>query len=235
MPFQEIHTASTVDQIIDQIITVIRSDGLAIGEKLPSERQLAEVLGVSRSTLREAITTLSALGVLEIKPGKGTFVRATNISGSLASKVIKLMAAESSPLLALEMRTIIEPGIAAMVAEKRDEACLEELEKLLQITQEKAAKNEPYFEDDRAFHMTLARATGNFLIEHSLATSLSIWFGDYWESEAPNVAMSAPGNLQKYHDIHLRIYEAIKAGNAGRAYDEMVAHFVAIKEDFLRL
>lgn len=193
------------------------------------------MLAVSRSTLREAITTLSVLGVLEIKPGKGTFVQSTNISRSLASKMIKLMSADLSPLLALEMRTIIEPGIAAMVAEKRDETCLEKIKKVLEITKEKTAKNEPYFEDDIAFHMTLARATGNLLIEHSLATSLSIWFGDYWENEAPIIAMSAPGNLQKYHDIHFRIYEAIKAGNATKAHDEMAVHFLEIKEDFLRL
>ncbi len=235
MSFKRIQTTSTVDEIIEQIISVIRSDGLAIGDQLPSERQLSEILGVSRSTLREAITTLSTLGVLEILPGKGTFVRATDFNANLASKMVKLMSSKESPLLAIELRTILEPGIAALVAQKRDEACLGEMERLLKITEKKAARNEDYFEEDKAFHMILGHATGNTLIEHTLSTSLSIWFGDYWGNEAAHVAISVPGNLQKYHDIHVRIYEAIKEGNAIKAHEEMEVHFEELKEDLLRL
>jgi GntR family transcriptional regulator, transcriptional repressor for pyruvate dehydrogenase complex len=235
LSFDKIQTTSTVDQIIEHILTVIRSGDLAVGDQLPSERQLADMLGVSRSTLREAITTLSTIGVLEILRGKGTFVRATDISETLASKVVNLMSTEESPLQALEVRILLEPGIAALAAERCSNEHLREMEKSLKRIEERVAQNELYFDADMDFHMAIARAAGNPLIERALAPSQAIWFTDSdWNKRSASITMSNPKLLQKYHDIHMLLYQAIKNGDAKRAYDEMDRHCQEIREDFLR-
>ena len=233
MEFKKIDTVLTVDKIIEQMLMVIRSDEMGIGDKLPSERHLAEMMGVSRSTLREAITTLSQIGILEIQTGKGTFIRSTDISGSFTSKVIKLVSPDINTLLALEMRTILEPGIAALVAEKRDDDFIARTEKLLHEEYITIEQTDRHLELDKEFHLSLAKATGNILIEHSLATALAIWFDDYWDKEVSRVTLAFPENKKKYFSMHQKIFDAIKDKDPKRAYREMENHFANVKRDVL--
>lgn len=230
MTFSQIHPVSTVDQIIEQVLDVIRSENIQVGDKLPSERDLAKTLGVSRPTLREAIVTLTAIGVLEIRRGVGTFVAATDFSGSLGFKLGEIMGAGVNPFDALELRVLLEPGIAALAAERADQKLIRKLEENLEKTREKSKQDETYFDEDHDFHLTIVRAINNPLVEHALETALDIWFSDWGESA--HATMSIPGTPGKYHSIHEKVVSAIKASDPDLAYKEMTEHFNVVRQDF---
>lgn len=232
MTFKQIQPVSAVDQIIEQVLNVIRSENIQAGDKLPSERELAKTLGVSRPTLREAVVTLATIGVLEIRRGIGTFVAATDFSGTLGIKLAEIMGAKVNPFDALELRVLLEPGVAALAAERGDKELIKKLERNLEVTREKSARDEVYFEEDHDFHLSIVHAINNSLVEHALGTALEVWFSDW--GDTAHTTMSVPGTPQKYHLIHERIVDAIKASDPERAYREMEEHFRVVRQDFLR-
>lgn len=232
MAFQQIRPVSTVDQIIDQLLDVIRSDDLQVGDKLPSERELAKILGVSRSTLREAVITLTTIGVLEIQRGVGMFVKATDVSTTLAQKMTEVLGSRENPYEALELRVLLEPGLAALAAERASEEDYEKMEASLRISEVRSRNNESYFEADYDFHLAIVQSINNTLAEHALATALNFWFSDW--GETAHGPMDDPGRLVEYHQIHEQIYQAIKDGNPDLARQHMIKHMDLIKEDFIR-
>ncbi len=82
--FKPIKTKKIYEEVVDQLKMMLTAGELKPGDKLPSERDMAESLGVSRASVREALTTLEAIGILEIKPGEGTFVKHTNDAETFA-------------------------------------------------------------------------------------------------------------------------------------------------------
>jgi len=120
MPFESIHKASAPEMVAEQIVKQLRSGELQSGTQLPPQRELAQLLGVGRSSVREAINALVVMGFLEAVQGKGTFVRDDVPMDDLS--VVSLNAAlRASPLLdLLEARELLECRSAELAAERAD-------------------------------------------------------------------------------------------------------------------
>ncbi len=120
---QPVRQTRIYTEIVDQILTLIKNGNVGDGDRLPSERQLSQRLNVSRSALREAMTALEVLGVIEIRPGVGIFIGPNQRpeDDSVVEKVSDLIT-EVGSLEVLEVRALFEPGVARLAATRRTES-----------------------------------------------------------------------------------------------------------------
>ncbi len=152
---------SALDTALHGLRALIADGALRPGDRLPSEGELCETLGVSRGSLREAIRMLAALGVLETRHGSGSYVselRAADLIGSLSLTVGLLPMAGVLELT--ELRRVLEPHAAALAAARIDAATLEELSGVLDEI-EASDDFEDHSRLDHAFHMTISEVAGN--------------------------------------------------------------------------
>ncbi|MGB5419314.1 FadR/GntR family transcriptional regulator [Algibacter sp.] len=207
-------------KIISEIRDIINYKNLEPGDRLPSERMLAEKLEVSRGSLRVAIQKLEFYGVLESIPQSGTFV--TNIGVTAINGIIKnLLRLEDPDFKSLvETRILLELKTASLAALRRTDEDLEEMSVALQAYKTKVLKNENAVQEDLLFHLAIAKASRN-----SSMNSLML--------------MITPGiitNFERYHvcddglslrgiNEHQEIFEAIKSQNSKLAREKMKRHF----------
>lgn len=160
-----IKVESPVDKIIRQLKQLISSGQLKPGDRLPAERILAERLGVGRGYVREAIMKLEFFGLLKTSPQSGTYVAGLSIKilDSLLSDVINLNKDDFGALI--EARYYMELNAVKLAAERRTDADIAELECALLDHEKKAANGLDAFEEDMIFHMKIAAATKNQVIE----------------------------------------------------------------------
>jgi GntR family transcriptional repressor for pyruvate dehydrogenase complex len=162
---QAIQVESSVDKIILQLKQLITSGQLKPGDRLPAERQLAEKLGVGRSYVREAILKLEFYGLLRTSPQSGTYVSGLSIKvlDNLISDIIKFNKDDFSALI--EARYYIELDAVRLAAERRTEQDVIELRAALEEHELKAEQNLDSFEEDMLFHIKIAEAAKNSVIE----------------------------------------------------------------------
>lgn len=149
------------ETIADDILAMITIDKkFAPGDKLPNENELSSELGVSRTTLREAIRILVAHNVLEIKRGKGTFIT-NNPNFYEHFNLSELSSIRLNIKDLYEMRLIFEPKIAYYAAKRATDKDLERIIYYGKLEEEKILKNEDRTEVEQAFHNSIAKATHN--------------------------------------------------------------------------
>jgi len=163
--FREIKLETPIDKIIRQIRSLITSGQLKAGDRLPSERKLAEKLGVSRSHIRDAIRKLEFYGILKTLPQSGTVVAGIGIIAleGLITDVLKLEDNDFSSLV--ETRVILETNATQLAAERRTSEDLIAIEKALIAYENKVKKGESAVEEDLMFHLKIAEASKNGVLK----------------------------------------------------------------------
>lgn len=164
--------------ITQRLLGYLLSGDLEPGSKIPSERQLAEGLGVGRSAVREAIKSLSLLGLLDVRQGDGTYL---SRSGSdLLPRVIEwgLLLDQSQLTDLAEARTEIEVDVAGLAAKRATEEQVDALRAKFDAMREAGEDLDAYVEADISFHLAVARASSNsilFNLVTNLRSLLSVW------------------------------------------------------------
>ncbi|MBT9596436.1 MAG: FadR family transcriptional regulator [Vitreoscilla sp.] len=210
-------------QIADQIRGLIKQGDYPVGARLPPERDLAQQLGVSRPSVREALIALEVDGSVEVRMGAGVYVcaaseRATTTSGSLGESPIELMQARSA----------LEGSIVALACGRVTPEGLDNVSKALDEMRAAIAENRSPLDDDRAFHLAIAAMTGNSVMErlvrelfderHSpISSQLSV------RSESTQTWMEA----LREHEVILR---ALEARDVLAAQTAMRSHLQASQE-----
>ncbi len=163
--FSQIVYDSPVDQIIKQIRELITSGQLKPGDRLPSERQLCEKLGVGRTHLRDAIRKLEFYGILKTMPQSGTFVAGMGLPALqvLITDMLNLQGNDFKSLI--ESRVILEENIVQLAAENRSDKDLLEIEKAMNEHKKKIMKNELAVDEDFLFHLKIADASKNSVLK----------------------------------------------------------------------
>ncbi|MEO0899522.1 MAG: FadR/GntR family transcriptional regulator [Bacteroidota bacterium] len=163
--FQEIIINNPVEMIIRQIRELITSGELAPGDRLPPERKLAEVLGVSRSNVRDAIKKLEFYGILKTLPQSGTIVAGMGITAleGLITDVIKLEDSDFTSLV--ETRVILEKYAASLAAKRRTVEDIENIRQALEAYEAKVDKGSSAVEEDLLFHLKIAEASKNSVLK----------------------------------------------------------------------
>ena len=209
-----------LNEIISQIRDLINYKNLEPGDKLPSERMLAEKFGVSRSNLREAIQKLEFYGLLKSRPQSGTFVADIGqvALNGMIDDIIRLEDPEFKDLV--ETRILLELKTCRLAALRRTDEDLKRIEEAIQAYEKKVLNGEDAVQEDLLFHLAIARASGNRTMNNFMLII------------TPEIIT----NFEKYHvcdknqaflgiQEHKDIYEAIKAQDPKLAKEKMKTHF----------
>ena len=159
--FTEVKTRRSFEEAVEQVAQAIRAGDLHLGDKLPSERDLATVMGISRPTVREAIKVLAESGVVEVRRGSkgGIFVATEVIPKDLLRQRSELRLAEVAGVL--EARRLFEPRVAQLAALRGTDEDFEALGKTIELQREAGDDREHALQLDLRFHLRIARATQN--------------------------------------------------------------------------
>jgi GntR family transcriptional repressor for pyruvate dehydrogenase complex len=191
------------DSLAQQIKTLIIERKLMPGDRLPSQRALAEQYGVGRPTIREAFHRLAEMGLVSIRHGQGATVL-NPTAESLAERVVPLLAmTEPDVLTLLEAKRIIETKCAELAAVRATDQDIEELYKWLQEMEETAEDPIRHAEADYFFHLTIVKAVRNPVMNEVIKFVGKMFYGALTKT-----AILAGREIAM--DFHRRIYEAIK-------------------------
>ena len=220
--FKPIKTKKIYEEIVEQIRELITAKKLNPGDKLLSERELAELLKVSRASVREAFSALEIMGLLEIKPGEGTFIRQTSVDSIIQPLALVLMMEHDSIFELLEMRMILEVESAALAAVRKTPDELQEMEEALAQMEKHVDEKNLGAKADIKFHYAVANATHNRLllrlmntISDSIEHSVQVNRQKLYES---------PETPKRLVQEHQAIYQAIKSGDEKQAREAMYKH-----------
>jgi DNA-binding FadR family transcriptional regulator len=208
----------------DRIKRYILEHDLQGGDALPPETRLTRDLGVSRSSVREAVKALESLGILETRPGRGLYVRPFSLDPILDNLAYSLLFDRDSIVELLGVREQLEVGLLPLAAGALSPAQLELLHGLVRRQREKAERGESPLEEDRFFHRTIMEATGNRLA----LKLLDVFWVVLLRARDRRLAVDeAP---QRTWQNHERILAALERGDAAGAQRAMADHFTDIEE-----
>ena len=224
MPIQAIEAQRLYQQIAQQLRQLITSGEFPPGSRLPAERELAALLGVSRPSVREALIALEVEGWVEVRTGSGVYVLRDSAQHAAVA------ATEWGPLEVIRARRVVEGEVAALAAQVRQTPHLQGMQAALQSMQADAQAGRAPLEGDRAFHLTLAAACGNAVLADTVT---QFWdarkgplferLGDYFET---------PDSWRSAIAEHQHVLQALQAGDADAARAAMHHHMDQSHERF---
>jgi GntR family transcriptional regulator, transcriptional repressor for pyruvate dehydrogenase complex len=188
------------------------------GEKIPSERELCQKLGVGRASLREALKALEIMGMIETRLGDGTYVckRSEFFSRPLLWAIASSSEADARELV--EARTLIEVELAGLAAEHANAENVKEIGKYIDLMESAKKKPEEFVQADVNFHLAIGRAASNSILMnalHLIRNLLQQWILG---------AVVVKGVPEKACAQHKRVLLAIRKGDGSSARKEMRSH-----------
>lgn len=200
----------------------IAANHLRPGDPLPSEGDLANQLGVSRNSVREAVKALESTGVVETRRGSGVFVASFSFETLLSHLPYAMMEdlRELSDLL--QVRQVLETGLIGVALRAMTPERVSDLRRILDAMRERAQAGSGFPEQDRAFHAALLAGTGNGVV---LGLLDIFWLA--WNRAAETVDIRDPDPLLTYRD-HVAIVDAVEAGDEAAAADALRRHYDGI-------
>lgn len=213
--------------IADQILRMIDTGHYKAGSKLPSERAITEQMGVSRPSLREAISALQIVGILESRPGDGTYVSNPAATEELMRRAVTVLEESDSPFENMQARKALEIGAARIAITVATDA---ELNTLKAVWDEKCLRGrqgdlEEYLRYGKEFHLVIARATRNRTIEAIMEKLLDMTIQPLWINMRRDYFLKDPSRIELMLDIHDRIMRAIIDRDMDRATHELEIHY----------
>ena len=224
VPLQTVEPRRLYRQIAEQIARLIENGEFAHGSRLPAERELATLLGVSRTSVREAVISLEIAGLVEVRVGSGIFVTGPAVDGARGDK-------GPDPFELLNARKLVEGEIAALAATNAKPGDLASLQRAIARMTAQVDDFSIREETDRDFHLGIARAAGN--------SSLELVVEGLW-----NQRTELRGRMQRHFHTgalaqqtirdHAAILAAIAARDAGAARAAMHRHLARVAREFQR-
>jgi GntR family transcriptional regulator, transcriptional repressor for pyruvate dehydrogenase complex len=213
--------------IADQILRMINSGLYKAGSRLPSERTITEQMGVSRPSLREAISALQIVGILESRPGDGTYVSAPIVTEDLLRRAVTVLEECDSPFENMQARKALEIGTVRLAIDVATDA---DLKALQAAWNEKCVRGrrgdlEEYLRYGKEFHISIARASKNRIIEAIMEKLLDMTIQPLWISMRRDYFLRDSSRMELMLDIHDRITQAIVARDKDRASRELEIHY----------
>ncbi|WP_458094796.1 FadR/GntR family transcriptional regulator [Roseomonas sp. WA12] len=219
--------------LIGQLLSLVAHRRLEPGERLPSERELAERFGVSRGALREALAVLETLRVVERRPNSGIYLRSVERQGSIEAIVLQaelgIPLTEAEVREVVELRRILEMQAMRLAAERRHGDDIAHLDAILADGDRAIAAGENLADNDAAFHLAMVEATGNHVF-------LRVVNAFYLMSRNRRRAYFADGTRAPHSQAqHLAMRDAVEAGDADRAEAAMGGHLRGVESYWMQL
>ncbi len=225
-PFR-VHAVPGYQAIVDHLRREISLGRVIPGDRLPAERKLAEQYGVARETLRQALRVLEGSGHIVIQRGASGGPVVQGVSMDPESMRRELRERKGTILELIEFRLVIEPVAAGFAALRHRE---EEI-RLMEASQADlmaASTRDEFRRADTAFHLAVAVAAGNSMLEQSVEEARSLMF-------APTDLVSYEFLKDSSYLAHQKIFEAVRSGDQASAQAAMTAHIGVTREEFERI
>ena len=213
-----IRRQTLTSQVVDYVLSLIKSGKFQPGQKLPTENQLIDSLGVSRTCVREAMKSLESLRIVQIRPRVGATVLEPSPANLLHAEHFSIAMQKLQTDVLLEFRMIMEVGLASLAAEKRTEADLDAMSLALENYRRELASNQADCCTDMSFHSALASAAKNpiaVMVWQMLSSRLT---------EILRRTIVLPSVPEQSYRDHIKIFRAIKQGNPKKASHAMRLH-----------
>lgn len=227
--YATVQTSRKYEQIVEQIMNLVADGSLNAGDQLPAERELALQFGVSRTAVREAVKALREKGLVEIRPGKGTYIAdyALSASGMVRDSLAFMVRADdpTGPDELQQIRYLLEPGIASLAAEKATAEDLQIMQELVGKMDNNLDNQEAFVQADLDFHLALAKATQNSLILVLIRPVIGLL-----RDQRMRIFETA-GGPERGQIHHKRILETVSQGDRIAAHLAMEAHLQQVQDD----
>lgn len=227
MEIQPIRKVNVSEQVFEQLKTLLVQGQWKPGEKLPSENKLAQMFGVSRITVRQALQKLNVLGLVETRLGEGSFVRESDLSDSMNALLPAVMLSQNTLPQVEEFREMIEVESARLAVLRAKSEDLEELKGIFRRMQDSEGQPAAFGSADLDFHMKLGRMTQNVLV----MKTQDILYGTLLEARDDIVERMGykPGLY-----YHAKLLEAVEKKDELGARQIMKEHLQCNKQFFLQ-
>lgn len=228
MAFQRIETKRKSVLVAGQLVEAIHRGVYRVGDRLPPERVIAEQMDVSRPSVREALSALQLVGVVESRPGDGTYVVKTPDRHDAA---LSLLEEEESPVEAIEARRVLERAIVQVAATRATPEGLVEIGRALEALRA-AAEARDYgalSAANVAFHLAIVRATGNDLLTQAVKPLLDVMQRRLALELRRREYVLDDAFFDAIYEVHQEIYQALAGSDADRGAHAMDRHFDLIE------
>lgn len=220
MDFSSVSVERPYQQIVRQIQAAIRDGHLAVGSRLPTERELAEQFGVSRSVVREAIKVLGTMGLVESRQGSGSFVRNSTIETISRAFVLSVSPDAESVEKLFEFRQILEVQSARLAAIRRTAV---QAERITTAAAAMMSPNQPdhwrsFGEVDDEFHQAIAEASNNPYLDVAVASAREML------QDVASLFVGLVGSIEVALDHHRQLADAIARQDPDAAAAMMREH-----------
>ncbi|MGI6161419.1 MAG: FadR/GntR family transcriptional regulator [Christensenellales bacterium] len=206
------------EEIIKQLMELIKNGSLKPGDRLPPERQLAEQLNVSRTAIREALRSLETMGLIESKVGGGTFVKAITLDNIIDPFSAMLMQDKTLIRELIEVRRLLEGEIARLAANRVTDEKVEHISQAIEAMKKDIESGGTGLTGENEFHNALAMASENGAMIKILAMCRELL------SKTREATLSIPGQPEKSISDHQAILNAVKCGDGDKAKYLMKVH-----------
>jgi len=229
MRFQKLNPASKTKkstQVAERILEAIARGDFNGSNRMPSERQMALEFGISRPPVREAVSALQLLGVLESQTGDGTYVRAMTNMPLLKKRATHVLESNPSPFEVLQARIALESAIVEMACRNVEESDFERIENVLHRMEGAIASKDItlYFQTNRDFHLAVAQATQNVLMVNFLHHIFKSNENPLWEATVLKYIQDFD-HVRRYLTEHQKILESLRARNVAKSKKLIRDHF----------
>ena len=221
MGIAPIKSTRIYQEIVRQVKSMISEGRLKSGDRLPPERDLAEKFVVSRTSVREALRALESLGLVEIRPGEGTFVREVSVESLIEPLALVMLSQREAIGELFEARRLIE--LAALAARRATPEDVHEMERILEAQAKEVAAGRTGLEQDAEFHAAIGAAAHNRAITRIAHAVMDLLRQSREES------LNTPGRPDRSHNDHRRLLAAIRSRDEAAARQAMIEHLEAVE------
>ena len=219
--------STLVDDTANKIRQMVYSGELQPGEFLPSRKELAEQFDVGISTIHEAIKSLAAVGLVDSRPGKGTWIRPGALENVIDPSLITNRFGQVDVETIYEARLMLEVELAGLAAQRATSEDIQAMWAALEASQSVMSDDQEFMKADWDFHMAVAKAARNVLIESFYHLSRQLL------REFIQDAIGRPGVREEALQLHIEQAKAIERHDVARARDIAHGHMLYVKDRML--
>lgn len=220
---EPIKSTRIYEEIVRQIKTLVQEGRLKSGDRLPPERDLAERFKVSRTSVREALRALESVGLIEIRPGEGTFVRGVSVESLIEPLALVILTQREAVGELFEARRLLEPAIAGLAARRATNEEIHEMERILEEQAREVTAGRTGLAQDAAFHAAIASSANNRAISRLVHALMDLL------SQSREESLQTPGRPTRSHQDHKKILDAIQRRDEAGARQAMLNHVIAVE------
>jgi len=224
--FSPVKTIKKSDGVYNQLFALISSGKLTPGDKIPSERELAAELRISRQSIREALNRAEVMGLIKVRQGEGSFIL-SSVKGALMPPLTLIIEQEAARIFEfLEIRKLVEGWCAEKAALEATGEELQGMQEILEKMKKVAAKDKQWEELDLELHLSFVKATHNVIAVH-IMEALKVNFGPFFKFTK---SMPSSEKMDVLWQHHYEIFKAIKRRDPETAKQKVIEHINFIEE-----